>query len=41
MNGARAFVIYRALLGRIAEEVRDRNRPNPMSALVRLAESTG
>ena len=37
----KGFVIYRALLGRIAEEVRDRNRPNPMSALVRLAESTG
>ncbi len=36
----KGFVIYRALLGRIAEEVRDRNRPNPMSALVRLAEST-
>ena len=37
----KGFVIYRALLGRIAEEVRDRNRSNPMSALVRLAESTG
>ena len=37
----KGFVIYRALLGRIAEEVRDRNRPNPMSALVRLTESTG
>ena len=37
----KGFTIYRALLGRIAEEVRDRNRSNPMAALVRLAESTG
>ena len=36
----KGFTIYRALLGRIAEEVRDRNLTNPMSALVRLAEST-
>ena len=37
----KGFTIYRALLGRIAEEVRDRNRSNPMAALVRLTESTG
>jgi GNAT superfamily N-acetyltransferase len=36
----KGFHIYRALMGRIAEEVRDRNRSNPMSTLVRLAEST-
>lgn len=34
----RGLVIYRALMGRIAEEVRDRKRFNPMSALVRLGD---
>ncbi len=34
----RGLVIYRALMGRIAEEVRDRRRFNPMSALVRLGD---
>ena len=35
----RGFSIYRALMGRIADEVRDRNQANPMSALVRLVDS--
>lgn len=36
----KGFAIYRALLGRIGEEVRDRNRGNPLSTLVRLANTT-
>ena len=32
--------IYRALMGRIAEEVRDRSQANPMAALVRLADTS-
>ena len=35
----KGFSIYRALLGRIAEEVRDRSQANPMSTLVRLADA--
>ena len=36
----KGFFIYQALHARIAEEVRDRNRANPMSTLVRLADLT-
>ena len=36
----KGFSIYRALLGRIADDVRDRNQANPMSTLVRLADTT-
>ena len=35
----KGFSIYRALLGRIADEVRDRSQANPMSTLVRLADA--
>ena len=34
----KGFSIYQALLGRIADEVRDRSQANPMSTLVRLAD---
>ena len=37
----RGMGIYRALMGRIADEIRDRTLVNPMSALVRLADRTG
>ena len=36
----KGYSIYRALMGRIADEVRDRSQANPMSALVRLSDST-
>ena len=36
---SRGYGIYQALRGRIADEVRDRSQANPMSALVRLADS--
>ena len=35
----KGFSIYQALLGRIADEVRDRSQANPMSTLVRLADA--
>ena len=35
----RGFSIYQALMGRIADEVRGRSQPNPMSTLVRLADT--
>ena len=35
----KGFPIYRALMGRIADEVRDRSQANPMSTLVRLADA--
>ncbi len=35
----KGFSIYRALMGRIAEEVRSRSQANPMSTLVRLADA--
>ena len=35
----KGFSIYQALLGRIADEVRDRRQANPMSTLVRLADA--
>ena len=35
----KGYSIYQALMGRIADEVRDRSQANPMSTLVRLAES--
>jgi hypothetical protein len=37
----KGYVIYRALMGRIADEVRARSQANPMSTLVRLADTTG
>ena len=37
---SRGYAIYQALMGRIADEVRDRAKANPMSALVRLADTT-
>ena len=37
----RGYSIYQPLMGRIADEVRDRSQANPMSALIRLADSTG
>ena len=37
----RGMGIYRALMGRIADEVRDRTLINPMSALVRLSDKAG
>ena len=36
----RGYAIYRALRGRIADEVRGRSQANPMSTLVRLADTT-
>ena len=38
-RACRGFSIYSALRGRIADEVRDRSRANPMSTLVRLADA--
>ena len=35
----KGYSIYRALMGRIADEVRSRNQANPMAALVRLADT--
>ena len=35
----KGFSIYQALMGRIADEVRDRSHANPMSALVRLSDT--
>lgn len=36
----KGFSIYRALMSRIADEVRSRGQANPMATLVRLADST-
>ena len=36
--GSRGYAIYRALMGRIADEVHDRSQVNPMSTLVRLSD---
>ena len=35
----KGYSIYRALMGRIADEVRSRDQANPMAALVRLADT--
>ena len=35
----KGYSIYRALMGRIAQEVSDRSQANPMAALVRLADA--
>ena len=37
---SRGVGIYQALMGRIADEVRGRSQANPMSALVRIADTT-
>ena len=37
---SKGFSIYQALRGRIADEVRGRSQANPMSTLVRLADTT-
>ena len=37
----KGYAIYQALMGRIADEVRGRSQPNPMSTLVQLADTTG
>ena len=35
----KGYSIYQALMGRIADEVRGRSQPNPMSTLVRLSDT--
>ena len=38
VRGSRGYGIYQALQTRIMDDVRDRNRPNPIGSLVRLAQ---